>query len=59
MNEPIINPSTLSKEQIEKLKWLYEGDKLNLLESELGYQWLLKGAMRRMETIFGKEFFNN
>lgn len=57
MNEPIINPSTLTKEQIEKLKWLYEGDELNLPESELGYQWWLKGAMKRMEIIFGKEFF--
>ena len=54
---PIINPSKLTEEQREKLKWLYEGDRLNLEDVEMGLMWLLKGAMNRMELIFGSDFF--
>ena len=54
---PIINPNTLTEEQREKLRYIYEGDALNLEDAELGYMWLLKGAMNRMELIFGENFF--
>ena len=57
MDKPIIDPNTLTEEQKKKLRWIYEGDKLNLEEAEMGLMWLLKGAMRRMEVIFGDEFF--
>ena len=57
MDKPLIDPSTLTEEQREKLKWIYEGDALNLKEAEMGFKWLLKGEMRIMECIFGENFF--
>ena len=53
---PIIDPNTLTEEQREKLKYIYEGDALNLEDAELGYKWLLQGAMNRMKLIFGENF---
>lgn len=57
MSEPIIDPSSLTEEQREQLKYMYDGDNLNLDDAELGYKFFLQGAMKRMEHIFGKEFF--
>lgn len=57
MSKPIIDPSTLTKRQKEKLRFIYESDTLNLEGAELGYKWLLNGGIHRMELIFGEDFF--
>lgn len=53
----IIDPNTLTEEQKQKLRYIYEGNVLNLEDAELGFKWLLQGEIRVMEYIFGKEFF--
>lgn len=57
MTNPIIDPSSLTEEQREAIRFDYEANKLNLEDAELGYKWLITGEMRNMEWLFGKDFF--